>query len=171
MITETELKTQTQHAIAKVSLAQQVAKAVISEVGTEYLRSSELIHKPLVRVLVRDAGQLSVVLSDAYGQGLLGRELSPLGRERYAYGKPGKQAGESRKVIKSAKPVTGYSVSITKHDADDVLDFLSRNAGATFVKNEDGYHVHMTCADKAAALDFIVANDLLLPCVRLIDVR
>lgn len=180
MIVENELQTSTQQAIAKASLAKQIAEAVITETAGEYLHGSELYHKPLVRKLVRDAGQLSVVLSDAYGQGLVGREFAPMGKERYAYGAPGKTAGQpaQKRVIKSlGKPLLGYAVTITKKTADEVLALLEQHPHAKFKKHQIGlpsefeYQVSLTFNDKGDALDFMIESHMLVDGVKLVEVR
>lgn len=169
MIVEKELQTSTQSAFARASIAQQVASAVLAETKGEYLHGSELFHKPTVRAAVKDFSQLSVVLSDAYRQGLVGREFSPKGRERYAYGAPGKKAGDARRVIKA--PLLGYAVLITKHSAEEVLEILDANPGAKYAKASDGYTVSVKFADKGQVLDFLVDNNMIAGGVQLVEVR
>lgn len=164
-----ELQTATQSAVARASQAQSVAAAVLDACKGEYLHGSELFHKPKVRAAVRDLAQLSVLLSDAYKQGLVGREFSPKGRERYAYGAPGKKAGDARRVIKA--PLLGYAVTITKHMAEDVLEIMGEHPGAKFTKTLDGYQVSISFDDKGKALDFLIASDMLIEGVKLVEVR
>lgn len=170
MIVEKELQTSTQSAVARASIAQTVAAAVLAETKGEYLHGSELFHKPTVRAAVRDFAQLSVLLSDAYKQGLIGREFSPKGRERYAYGAPGKKAGDVRRVIKA--PLLGYAVTITKHLAEEVLDVLSAYPGAKFRETgTGGYEISIAFDDKGKALDFLIASNMLIEGVKLVEVR
>lgn len=169
MITESELQSATQSAVARVSQAQSIATATLDACKGEYLHGSELFHKPKVRAAVRDFTQLSVVLSDAYKQGLIGREFSPKGRERYAYGPVGKKSGDSRRVIKA--PLLGYEVSITKRMAEDVLEILGDHPGAKFTKTPDGYQVSIAFDDKGKALDFLIASGMLIEGVNVVEVR
>lgn len=171
MIVAKELQTSTQSAVARVSQAQHVAAAVLDVCKGDYLHGSELFIKPKVRATVRDFAQLSVILSDAYKQGLIGREFSPSGRERYAYGPVGKTSGDAtrRRVIKA--PLLGYAITITKHMAEDVLEIMSEHPGAKFTKTLDGYQVSISFDDKGKALDFLIASDMLIEGVKLVEVR
>jgi hypothetical protein len=161
-----------QQAVRKISRVQQVAEAVIAAAGDQYLRCSELILKPQVYPLVKDANALSCILSEAYSRNkLVGRVHAPFGKEKFAYGArsdlavaPGIKP-KRRGVIQAVEPeVLGYEVSIWCNDPREALRMLERNPGARHEKIAGGneWRVFIRVADKAAALDALLASDLLI---------
>lgn len=120
-----------QHAVRKATSQRQlVIQAVLEAVGDGYLPVSELIQNTKVRKLVKDSGQLSILLSGAYYAGEVGRIDHHEGTTRYAYGKAAGKGIYTKK--KEATPTIAPSkdtVSITLEfdNADQALGFLMRN--------------------------------------------
>ena len=137
------LQNSLQAATAKVSKAQRVAAAVCAVIDrdpAQYEHPLDLYHYVSIQPLVKDANDLSITLSDAYKQGLVGRVHAPRGREKFAYGPPGPRADGVR-VVRSQTPppprkVVGYRLRLNFTEPDLALQELAGRPGTVSLTDE-----------------------------------
>ena len=162
--TTSELQNSLQASIGRVSKAQRVASAVLAACHGEYIPAADLFHHSAVRATgVKTANELSITLSDAYKQRLVGRvpHAVPGSTTRFAYGPPGKTAeGVSptrrKGVIKSPeKKVVGYEKVLRVVEPSEALALLVEHPGSPVELLETGqYLVRLRFPDLKAVLAY-----------------
>lgn len=145
-MTNTHPQNGMQAAVATVSNTQHLINTILKTCGGAYFRVSELFHKPDIRPLVKDRNQLSIACAIAYKDGKLGRNLDPVGKEKYAYGAPdperamvaqkARQKQPAKKTITKPAPrltrsaITAhrpYTLTLQFGDAEEALAFMTRS--------------------------------------------
>jgi hypothetical protein len=147
-----------QAAVAKGSATLQVSDAVVKACAGEYLPVSALFGKPEVRALVRDANHLSIVLSDGYLQGKLGRINYHVGTTRYAYGAPdpskAMMSQKATRTTKSPRKAISKPVSVMNREASEKITA------------HQPYTLTLEFDDAEAALAFMMKNGLVSKIVK-----
>lgn len=160
-----------QAAVARVSKQQQVVDAVLAVCAGSYLPAYELILNPDIKKLVPDANKLSIILSEAFKRGKLGRISFPSGTTKYAYGPKTGGAPVERSVIKKHRLALPrkYTVTHTTANPKLVLEQLQNNPALQFHINpaDNTYTMAMQLNNAEEAIEYLVASNSLQPTVRI----